>query len=307
MVMRVTNAHTHLELTGLARLCPSEPTAFLPWLCRAVRALRWQPIARIQAGIECGIDELKACGTTHVADVTVTWQSVEPLLESGLQGVVYLEILGQRRRRALTRLEEAKAAIRKAWAHPNHGPMQVGLALHAPYSCHPDLLRAGAKWCRITGVPLCIHVAESPTETELLLRGEAPSARRSTRFSARLLGLWPSSVPRLRPVTFLSSLGVLAARPLLVHAVHVTDEEIRMIHDLGCAVVHCPRSNEQLSCGRMPLERYLDASVTVYLGTDSRASTPSLDVHAEVEFAQRLHGGKVAVERIAELMHQTFP
>ncbi|MBA7657362.1 hypothetical protein ES703_65299 [subsurface metagenome] len=32
-------------------------------------------------------------GTTHVGDITATWQSVEPLLASGLQGMVYLEML----------------------------------------------------------------------------------------------------------------------------------------------------------------------------------------------------------------------
>jgi cytosine/adenosine deaminase-related metal-dependent hydrolase len=185
--------------------------------------------------------------------------------------------------------------------------MQVGLSLHAPYSCHPDLLRAGAAWCRDNEVPLCIHAAESPAETELLLHGSVRSAPRLTRAMLRQIGLRRSLVPLKSSVAYLASLGVLAARPLLVHAVHVTDDEIRLIADAGCAVVHCPRSNHRLKCGRMPLERYLAAGVAVYLGTDSRASSPSLDVRQEAEFAQTLHTDWVAPDRVLQLLHHPFP
>lgn len=281
--------------------------AFVSWLRRLVWHRRRQSKAQTLASIERGIAELKACGTTHVGDITATWQSVEPLLESGLRGIVYLEVLGLNRERALQRLEQAKGAIHQARAHPNYGLMQVGLSLHAPYSCHPDLLHAGAAWCRASDVPLCIHVAESPAETELLLYGRVSSISWPVRVLAKIWGAWPSFVPCMRPVPYLASLGVLLARPLLVHAVQVTDEDIRMIADAGCAVVHCPRSNVQLSCGRMPLERYLAAGVPVYLGTDSRASSPSLDVRAEADFAQSFHAGVVDSEQVTSLMCQTFP
>jgi cytosine/adenosine deaminase-related metal-dependent hydrolase len=300
----VTNAHTHLDLTGLARICPSRPSPFVAWLCRCLWYSGWPTRERVRANVERSIEELKACGTTHVCDVTATWQSVEPLLASGLQGTVYLEVRGVDRSRALRRLEQVKEAIREAQAYPGYGRMGVGLALHAPYSCHPHLLCEAARWCRAEGVPLCTHVAESPVEMELLQEGSASSVRWRTRLVARWLGVWPSHVPRLRPVTYLSSLGVLAARPLLVHGVHVTEEEIRLIADVGCAVVHCPRSNERLQCGRMPLERYLEAGVSVYLGTESRASSPSLDVCEEADFAQGLHAGIVDPQAIAALVHQ---
>ena len=303
----LTNAHTHLELTGLSHLCPTEPVSFVSWLRRVAWHLPRRSRRGIRVGIEQGIAELEAAGTTHVGEVTNTWRSVEPLLESRLQGVVYLEVLGLEGKNALQRLERAKAAIAAARAHRLYGRMQVGLSLHAPYSCHPNLLRAGADWCRERRVPLCIHVAESPAETALLLHDAIPGVPWPARFAAKMLGLIPLRVPRLRPVTYLASLGLLEARPLLVHAIHVTEKEIRMIGEAGCAVVHCPRSNARLSCGRMPLERYLDAGITVYLGTDSRASSPSLDVRQEAEFAQTLHQGWVAPERVTSLAHQPFP
>ncbi len=303
----VTNAHTHLELTGLAHLCPVRPINFVTWLGRLAWQLRRQTTAQIQAGIARGIAELEACGTTHVGDITNSWLSVEPLLNSSLQGIVYLELLGHHRVRALARLEQAKRQIDRIRGHPRYGPMQVGLSIHAPYSCHPDLLRAGAEWCRAEEVPLCIHVAESPAETELLLTGKIASLGWARRLLAKMLGAWPASVPGLRPVPYLSSLGVLAARPLLVHGVHVTGEDIRRVARAGCAVVHCPRSNERLSCGRMALERYLAAGVPVYLGTDSRASSPDLNVRTEAAFAGRIHRGRVDLPTVLALVHRPFP
>jgi cytosine/adenosine deaminase-related metal-dependent hydrolase len=305
-LLPITDAHTHLELTGLSYLCPREPVDFVSWMGRLVWHLRRCSEKEFRAGIEQGLAELKGYGTTHVGDISRSWLSVEPLLASGLRGVVYLEVLGHHRQRALARLEKAQAKIHQVRRHPAYGPMQVGLSIHAPYSCHPDLLRFGAEWCRVERVPLCIHVAEAPAETELLLTGRVTRLGRPLTWLAKRLQILPAAVPGLRPLPYLANLGVLAARPLLVHAVQVTDEDIRLIADTGCRVVHCPRSNQLLSCGRMPLERYLAAGVTIYLGTDSRVSSPDLDGRAETEFAKRLHAGLVEPDQITELLHQPF-
>jgi cytosine/adenosine deaminase-related metal-dependent hydrolase len=267
--------------------------------------LRKRSKVRVQASIERGIAELQACGTTHIGDITRTSLSIEPLMASGLHGVVYLEVMGHNKKKAFKRLEQAKIEIGKTRQYPGYGTIQVGLSLHAPYSCHPDLLRAGAEWCRAEGVPLCIHAAESPAETDFLLSGKLPLVKGPVAFLVKNLLSLPDS-PGLRPIPYLARLGVLAARPLLVHAVHVTEEDINLIAKTGCAIVHCPRSNDLLSCGRMPLEDYLAAGVPVYLGTDSRASSPDLDVRAEARFAQRLHEGLVESQEIARLIHQPF-
>lgn len=301
----LTNAHTHLELTDLAHLCPGEPVSIVSWMGRLARNLRKRSKARVQSGIERGIAELQSCGTTHIGDITRTGLSVEPLMASDLQGVVYLEVMGHNKKKAFKRLEQAKIEIRKARQYPGYGTMQVGLSLHSPYSCHPDLLRAGAEWCRAEGVPLCIHAAETQAETEFLLSGKLPLVKGPVASLVKKLLSLPAS-PGLRPIPYLARLGVLAARPLLVHAVHVTSEDIGLIANAGCSVVHCPRSNDLLSCGRMPLDSYIAAGVPVYIGTDSRASSPDLDVRAEAEFAQRLHEGLVESQEVAQLIHQPF-
>lgn len=301
---KLTNAHTHLELTGVSNLCPSEPVPFLSWL----RRMSWNRYrllpTRLVHGVREGIREMKRCGTTQVADVSATGASVALLMKSGLEGVVYMEVLGLEPKKALRRLEQIQTYILHLRKHPGHGTMRVGLFLHAPYSCHPELLRKGATWCRWKGVPLGLHVAESPEETEFLLTGQVPSASSLFKFIAKLRRSWPAQFPGMRPIPYLDSLGVLDARPTLVHAVNVTDEEIELIARKGCAVVHCPRSNHLLSCGRMPLEKFLQAGVAVRLGTDSLASSPDLDIRNEAAFAKNLHQGLVDPEAIEQMIHQ---
>jgi cytosine/adenosine deaminase-related metal-dependent hydrolase len=307
IMLPVTNAHTHLELSCLDKLRPGNPVEFIPWMRRLVRHQQELSDSQIIDSIGRGITELKACGTTHVGDITYTGLSVTPLLNSGLQGIIYMEIRGRERDKALKSFEQIKTAILKARKEKNDGLMQVGLSLHAPYSCHPDLLRIGSKWCRDENIPLCIHVSESPAETKLIQQLRASYANISMRLFMKFLGIVSLFVPMIRPVPYIASLGVLDSRPLLVHAIHVTDEDIRIIADSGCSVVHCPRSNIMLSCGRMPLERFISAGIRVYLGTDSLASSPSLNVYEEALFAKDLHADKVNLEQVSSLIHQQFP
>jgi len=92
-----------------------------------------------------------------------------------------------------------------------------------------------------------------------------------------------------------------------VHTIHVAQEDVLRIAANDCSVVHCPRSNLRLQCGRMPLEAFLAAGVPVYLGTDSRASCPSLDIRDELEVAVALHHGKVSPEAIEAMLRRPLP
>jgi cytosine/adenosine deaminase-related metal-dependent hydrolase len=116
----------------------------------------------------------------------------------------------------------------------------------------------------------------------------------------------PALIPGRPPVPFLAELGVLKARPLLFHAIHVSDEDLRLLAANRCAVVHCPRSNHLLSCGRMPLEKFLAVGIQVYLGTDSLSSSPGLDVRDEADFARTLHASCVTEQQLTTILEQSL-
>lgn len=297
----LVNAHTHLELGCFAHLCPPEGGApFVPWmigLINARRELAPQGMTPFRAAVESGIAALRASGTTVVGDITATGESVEPLLASGLSGVVYYEVLGLNRGEALSRLAAAQQKINE-W-RKREGAMRVGLTVHAPYSCHRDLFRQAACWCIAENVPLCVHAAESPAETEFLAKGMGDLFALQRTFNLPDL-----PVPGVSTIAYLEDLGVLEARPLLVHCVEVSDDDIARITCSGSTVAHCPRSNMRLRCRRMPLEKFLAAGVPVALGTDSLASSPSLDVREEAEAAIQIHNGRAPAGSMRALLHQ---
>ncbi len=302
----LTNAHTHLELSWLSDYCPPVSGAsFVPWIGGLIER-RWelrQDWERVyEAAVEDAILELLAAGTTHVGDITLSGKSIGPLLASGLKGIVYVEVLGLHPARLDDYMTGARDIIEK-WRPQERNGMQVGLSIHAPYSVHPDLMRKALDYARREALPLCIHVAESPAEFDFFMHDTCPLVDEYyLRFT-----LSPIQAPHLTPVRYLEQIGALELKPLLAHAIHVTQEDILTIAANECSVVHCPRSNLRLRCGRMPLEAFQVAGVPVYLGTDSRASSPSLDVREEMEVAVALHHGRVPPEAVEALLAQPLP
>jgi anti-anti-sigma factor len=306
-ITSVTNAHTHLELGWAADHRPGvEGAPFVSWVKRLtqraweMREGDWQ--AFYERSAREGIQRLLGAGTTAVGEISSMGVSIGPLLESGLAGVVYVEVAGADPERAEERAIWARSIIDQ-WRPQERNGMRIGLGIHAPYSTHPDLWQRLVDYARNEALPVSIHIAESPDEYDYLAQGTGEFAEGFYED----LGLPRIPVPGMTPIQYLEDLGALELKPLLAHAIQVSDDDIRRIKASGAAVVHCPRSNLRLRCGRMPLEQYLAQGVPVYLGTDSLASSPSLDVFDELEVAAALHFGRVEPEAMERLIHQPMP
>jgi cytosine/adenosine deaminase-related metal-dependent hydrolase len=84
--------------------------------------------------------------------------------------------------------------------------------------------------------------------------------------------------PHAGPLRYLRNLGAFdtAHPPLLVHMVHVDDEDRALAAEAGASVVLCPRSNLAIG-GQLPdVPALLSAGISFAIGTDSLASSPSL-------------------------------
>jgi aminodeoxyfutalosine deaminase len=300
----ITNAHTHLELGWTGNYRPGlAGQPFTTWLTGMFEHRRKQAAEsdRLSAeSIETGIQALLDSGTTTVGDISSNGLSIKPLLESGLQGVVYVEILSRWSREADERLNRARTIIDQ-WRPQERNGMRIGLSIHSPHNTHPLLWQKALDYARAENLPLCIHIAESPAEYEFMTNGTGVLADRN----AEREGDFQS--PMTTPIRYLEDLGALDLKPLLVHVIQVDDDDIRRIKASGSSVVHCPRSNLLLCCGRMPLEKYLALDVPVYMGTDGLGSSPSLNVFDEVQTAIALHYDRVPPETIEKLLYQDMP
>jgi 5-methylthioadenosine/S-adenosylhomocysteine deaminase len=92
----------------------------------------------------------------------------------------------------------------------------------------------------------------------------------------------------MRPFERLEQLGMVNASLMAVHAVHLTDDEIKRFADAGVSVAHCPRSNLKLADGIARVTDMQNAGIDVALGTDSAASNNVLDMLGEMRTAALL-------------------
>ncbi len=278
----LVNAHTHLELTGLASAV--DPADFAAW----IRDLREQKAARTPADFlaaaRAGIADCRAAGITTVADTGDSGAAVEALHQLGASGIAYHEVFGphpDQRDASLAGLQARVAELRRFTS----GRVRLGVSPHAPYSVSGPLYAAVARWSREAGLPIAVHIAESAAESALLGEGSGAFADLWTR---RGIPLPPP--PGHTPIEWLAEHGVLGETTLCIHVVRADRADVSRLASSGSAVAHCPLSNAAHGHGAAPLALLLGAGVRVGVGTDSPMSVGALDLMAAARAARALAG-----------------
>jgi cytosine/adenosine deaminase-related metal-dependent hydrolase len=274
------NTHTHLELTGFAEQI--QEREFSAWI-RRLRELKTSRTSRdfLQAARQ-GLQLCYAAGVTTVADTGDSDSVIQVLAEAEGSGIAYLEVFGPDPRLAQTSLGALRDRVIRAgrWAVQR---VRVGVSPHAPYTVSGALLGAVAKWSRAEGLPLAVHIAESPAEAELLRSGSGPFA---AAWAERGIPLPPSLGGT--PIEWLAENAALSPLTLCIHAVQAVPSDIHLLASSGAAVVHCPLSNRAHGHGAAPLSSLIEAGVRVGIGTDSEVSVGHPDLLAEARAARGL-------------------
>lgn len=275
------NAHTHLDLSTLPYFSGTYEDF--------IRHVIVNDPTRGLAAAELGLAAMKQSSVGAFGDIVEDAEVMQTLLQMpGLQGVAYWEVFAPDPADADRVFSETVQKLREFRRLERPDGLKLGLSPHTPHTVSAPLLQKLVHLAVAEALPLQIHVAESPAERPLHQGGNGPLFELMRPF----LGAWRPS--GLTPVGYLAELGVLEARPTLVHMVNVTEDDVKTVAKAGCVVVHCPRSNEALECGRFPWELYAKHSVEVAFGTDSRGSSPDLDIEREVSAARTLHEGKAS-------------
>jgi cytosine/adenosine deaminase-related metal-dependent hydrolase len=129
----------------------------------------------------------------------------------------------------------------------NRRPLVRGaVGLHASFTVSDDTIREAATLCRDLGAVLHVHVAEDAAD---VVDAQARGYR--------------------GPIERLEALGALVPGSILAHGVHLADDRVRRVRNLGCWIVQNPRSNRG---NRVGYGRCLRASDRVAIGTDGYPS-----------------------------------
>lgn len=293
----LVNVHAHPELAAFRGAL--EDLSFRDWILRLVgtkravldddayaAAARWTLVESLRTGV------------TTLAATESSAASFGALAQAGMRGIVYREVFGPDPAQVQDSMADLRGAVDALRAVETE-LVRVGVSPHAPYTVSDALFAATARYARDEGLPLAVHAAESAVEHDLVTRGEGD-------FAPGLQARGIATPPRGRStVELLARLGVLDARPLLIHCVRVDADDVARLADHGCAVAHCPVANARLGHGIAPLAELRQAGVRVGLGTDSVGSNNRLDLLEEARIAsllQRAHLGSPHVLPPADLL-----
>ena len=265
----LVNAHTHAGMTLLRGF--ADDISLQAWLENHI----WPAEARhlsedyVRAGTELALVEMVRSGTTCFADMYFFPDvGAEVAVDRGVRMVVGLPMVDFPNRWAGDRQASLRKNAELYGRYRGEAGISFTMAPHAPYSVDDSGLELCAKLAEERDIPIHIHVHETAGEV-------AESLQRHG----------------CRPLARLDRLGVVNERLMAVHATQLEEEEIALLAERGCSVVHCPQSNLKLASGFAPVETLLAAGVNVALGTDSAASNNDLDLIEEMQTAALLAKG----------------
>jgi 5-methylthioadenosine/S-adenosylhomocysteine deaminase len=222
--------------------------------------------ARLQrASIRASLAEAVLGGTTCVATYGVTAGSTcaceDALRDFGMRGTVTIR-------------DDAFRAVPGVRGSAWEREPRAHYRLHAEERLDEAELEAAAR-AHGRGERMVMHAAETMTRLGLVQQ----------RFGTTTIRL-------------LDRYGLLSPATLLSHAVHVDDEEVRLMARRGACVVVSPAAEMKLSDGLPPVRDMIRHGITVALGTDAAVCNNATDMFLEMRLlglSQKLRHGADAM------------
>jgi 5-methylthioadenosine/S-adenosylhomocysteine deaminase len=206
-------------------------------------------------------------GTTTYADMYYFEEEIAAETKAaGLRGVLGQTIIQFPVPDAKTPVDGLARAEAYIKAFKDDPLITPAVAPHAMYTLDGPMLMASRDLAKRYRVPTLIHLAETPDEAKTAQeRGKAS------------------------PVAYLEGLGFFGPGVLAAHGVWVTPADISVLKRHQVSVSHNPESNMKLASGIAPVPAYLEAGISLGLGTDGAASNNDLDMFEAMRTASFLH------------------
>lgn len=284
--------HTHLEYTAMRGLVDDLP--YSSWKYQLLQKEKRFASQDWDDSAVLGSLEALQSGITTVADVTETGASGHAAQASGLRAVIYRELSTMDKHEIDAVMDRALGDI-DAWrATTDPERITIGIAPHAPYSCHPELFKRVASYAQ-DGTPVSLHLAGSREEYQFVKYGSSMLATDVRDIFDANAPLWlPTGVS---PVRYVLQWGILDAPNIMaVHCTQVDDSDIDVLASHDVSIAHCPRCNAKLGMGIAPITRFLQSGLRVGLGTDSPAASNSMDVFEEMRIGLLLQRAALGEE-----------
>ena len=155
---------------------------------------------------------------------------------------------------------------------------RAGVAIHSVRAVPPGQMRPVVAWSHAFGAPLHAHLSEQPAENDACLAAYG-----------------------VTPARLLDRAGALGPRATVVHATHLTGDDIGLLGGSRTVACLCPTTEADLADGVGPARALAAAGCPLSLGSDSHAIIDLLAEARLLEMGERLTTGQRGSFRAEEL------
>lgn len=260
------NAHNHASMSIFRGL--GNDLSLDKWLNEFIWPAESAMInpSTVYLGTMLSVIEMIRSGTGIFSDMYFFENEVARVCEeTGMRGIIGEAVLDFPTPSQATPQESMKFTRVLHEQFKNHPLIRVSLAVHAPYSCSPEVIRQAAELSEELDIPANIHLAESVAEINTINERHGKS-----------------------PVQHLHDLGFLSGRTVAHHAIHLSAEDRLLLRQSNTSVVTLPNSNMKLGSGACGVAELIRLGITVGLGTDGPASNNNQSLVREIQQLARL-------------------
>ncbi len=290
----MVNAHSHAfqrAFAGLSERRESDADDFWSWRDRMYGvALRITPVQMRAVGAQLYVEMLKGgytqvcefhylhhqeSGVPYADPATMAWALADAAQDAGL-GLTLLPVLYERAgfTQAALRQDQRRFAgtpgfiadLQRTLQSSGRALLNAGVAIHSLRAASSASVSALMAALGDADAPIHIHVSEQMQEV---------------RDCVETLGQ--------RPIEWLCTQGLPDARWQLVHATHALPAEMEAVARSGAGIVICPSTEGNLGDGLADIPGWLQAQVSMAIGSDSHVCRQWAEELRWLEYGQRLN------------------
>lgn len=152
------------------------------------------------------------------------------------------------------------------WHGSHNGRIRAAVSCSAPQRVTDDYMQGLNALSLERGVPYNMHILETKLQRV---------------FGDEVLGM--------SLVKFAHARGILHEHSVVIHAIWVDDDDIDLLASTGVTIAHNPICNMRLGSGVAPYHKWLDAGISVCLGTDEALSDDRINMFDVLKMTSLVH------------------
>ena len=266
LIPGLVNLHTHAAMTLLRGLADDLP--LMEWLNKHIWPAENQYVNAqfVLDGTRLACAEMIKGGITCFNDMYFFPEScAQAATSSGMRAAIGMIVIDFPTTYASDADDYLAKGLELRDKYQHNPLLSFCFAPHAPYTISDKTFNSILTYAEQLDAAIHIHLHETQDEIRISMESSG-----------------------VRPIERMQQLGLLSPNLIAVHMVHLTDHEIKLLHQYNCSIAHCPSSNMKLASGFAPISSLVNQGVNVGLGTDGAASNNRLDMFEEMRLAALL-------------------